>query len=267
MGDFSVLQIILVMIVAFIAAIDQFSFLESLYQPIVLAPIVGAILGKPEIGLLVGGTYQLISIGSMPVGGAQPPNVIVGGIMATVFAISSDMEVNAAVGLAVPFALFGQYAVTLTFTFMAPMMAVADKHAENANPKGIATVNYLSMAILGTLFAVIVAIGLVSGNTIGKVLAEQSYNLSWLMAGLDVAGGMMKYVGFAVLMKIMISGDLWAFYFLGFGLAVVISNIPAVAGAALLILTMVGAAIAISDFQTNVRFSKIGTVGGDDDGI
>lgn len=84
---------------------------------------------------MVGGTYQLISIGSMPVGGAQPPNVIIGGIMATVFAVSSNMPVDSAVGLAVPFALFGQYAVTLTFTLMAPMMAVADKHAEDANPK------------------------------------------------------------------------------------------------------------------------------------
>ena len=265
--DFTIVQIILVMLVTFVAAIDQFSFLESLYQPIVLAPVVGAILGNAELGLAVGGTYQLISIGSMPVGGAQPPNVIVGGVMATVFAITSGLQPEAAVGLAVPFALLGQYAVTLTFTFMAPMMAVADKHAKNANPKGIAQVNYLSMAILGGLFSVIVAIGLVSGQGIGKVLAAQTYNLSWLMAGLDVAGGMMKYVGFAILMKIMLSGDLWMFYFLGFGLAVLVSNIPNVSGAALVLLTIIGATIALSDYQQNVRFANVSTSGGDEDGI
>ena len=49
---FSFLQIVLVMVVTFIAAIDQFSFLESLYQPIVMGPVVGAILGdmNTEIG-------------------------------------------------------------------------------------------------------------------------------------------------------------------------------------------------------------------------
>lgn len=265
--NFSFIQILLVMIVTFIAAIDQFSFLESLYQPIVLAPIVGAILGDLNTGLVVGGTYQLISIGSMPVGGAQPPNVIIGGIMATVFAVSSNMPVDSAVGLAVPFALFGQYAVTLTFTLMAPMMAVADKHAEDANPKGIAQVNYLAMAILGSLFAIIVAIGLVSGQALGQKLAASSYELSWLMAGLDAAGGMMRYVGFAVLMRIMISGDLWAFYFLGFGLAVIVSNVPNVGGAALLLLTFIGAAIAITDFNNNRKMKNLESMGGEEDGI
>src|SRR5690554_6951137 len=266
--NFTTIQIILVMIVTFIAAIDQFSFLESLYQPIVLAPIVGAILGDAGTGLAVGGTYQLISIGSMPVGGAQPPNVIIGGIMATVFAVSSGMAVDSAVGLAVPFALFGQYAVTLTFTFMAPMMAVADNHAKNANPKGIVQVNLLAMAILGSLFAIIVAIGMVSGEALGTALAARSYEWSWLMAGLDAAGGMMRYVGFAVLMKIMLSGDLWAFYFLGFGLAVTVSSVPGLGGSALLLLTFVGAAIAINDFNTNKKIRQLeDNAGGESDGI
>ena len=42
----------------------------------------------------------------MPVGGAQPPNAVIGGIMATVLAISLKLEPAAAVGAAVPFALF-----------------------------------------------------------------------------------------------------------------------------------------------------------------
>ena len=62
---FSFLQIVLVMVVTFIAAIDQFSFLESLYQPIVMGPVVGAILGDMNTGLIVGGSYQLMMIGKM----------------------------------------------------------------------------------------------------------------------------------------------------------------------------------------------------------
>lgn len=70
MSSFSIIQYLLVFIVTFIVAIDQFSFLESLYQPIVVGPVIGAILGDMKTGLVVGGTYQLIQIGSMPVGGS-----------------------------------------------------------------------------------------------------------------------------------------------------------------------------------------------------
>ena len=31
------------------------------------------------------------------------------------------------------------------------------------------------------------------------------------MAGLDAAGGAMKFVGFAILMKVMMSGEMWGF--------------------------------------------------------
>lgn len=105
-------SVALVFIVTFVAAIDQFNFLESLYQPIVTGAVIGLILGDLNTGLLVGGTYQLMTIGNMPIGGAQPPNAVIGGIMAAILAIATGLEPNAAVGLAIPFALLGQLGVT-----------------------------------------------------------------------------------------------------------------------------------------------------------
>ena len=89
---FSAIQIILVFAWVFIVAIDQFDLLESLYQPIVSGAVIGAILGDLPTGLVVGGTYQLMTIGNMPVGGAQPPNAVIGGVMAVVFAIASGLD-------------------------------------------------------------------------------------------------------------------------------------------------------------------------------
>ena len=71
--EYSIIQIALVFVVTFIAAIDQFDFLESLYQPIVTGAVIGLILGDLNTGLLVGGTYQLMTIGNMPIGGASSP--------------------------------------------------------------------------------------------------------------------------------------------------------------------------------------------------
>ena len=277
MEHITIIQAILVFVVAFIMGIDQFSFLESLYQPIVTCPIIGAILGNFELGIVVGGAYQLIQIGSMPIGGAQPPNAILGGIMATVFAVSLNMEatadgVGAAMGLAIPFAVFGQYAVTLTFTIMSGMMAKADKCAENADTVGIRNINFTEMAILGTLFGLLAVAGLYGGSALGNTLKDLSYTYSWVMAGLDAAGGAMKFVGFAILMKVMMSNEMWGFLLAGFVMALLCSANSSTAGATLILCAFVGVAIAIYDFtmHTKIRESagmSASNMGGDSDGI
>ena len=266
---FSAIQIILVFVWVFIVAIDQFDLLESLYQPIVSGAVIGAILGDLPTGLVVGGTYQLMTIGNMPVGGAQPPNAVIGGVMAVVFAIASGLDTTAAVGLAVPFALIGQYMVTLLFTVMSPMMSVADKMADKADTKGIVRLNYLAMAALGTLFAVVCTIGLIGGAAMGNALQAAFDAVPWLMTGLSAAGGMMRFVGFATLLRIMMSNDHWGIYFTGFAIATIIGYIPALSGSALLLIAFIGIALALSDFQTNVAIRNCAGNGngGDDDGI
>jgi len=269
--DFNIVQILLVAVFAFIAAIDQFSFLESLYQPIVSGAVIGATLGDLQTGLIVGGTYQLMTIGNMPVGGAQPPNAVIGGIMAVVFAISSKLDPAAAVGLAVPFALIGQYYVTLLFTIMSPLMAKADKYADEANPKGIERINYLAMAALGAFFALVVVIGLIGGSAAGEWLSATSEKYAWFMNGLSAAGKMMRYVGFATLLRIMFSNDLWGIYFAGFALATIIGKIEGLSGSALLIIALIGIAVCLYDFQINVKMksatANVGIGGDDEDGI
>lgn len=272
MFDFNIVQIILVAIVGFICGIDQFSFLESIYEPVVLGPIVGLILGNLEIGIVVGGAYELVAMGSMPVGGAQPPNKIIGVIMAITFAVSMRLSadsVGVAIGLAIPFAILGQYAVTLTFTIMSPLMSRMDKAAENADPKGIERLNYLSMLIMGTLFAVISVVGLTAGSSTGELLQQAAKDYSWIMAGLDAAGGMMRFVGFAILLKVMMAPDLWGYFLVGFGFAAIIGNIPQISGATLLLVAFFGIAIAINDYLTNVKIkNSIGSSeGGFTDGI
>ena len=267
--QFNAIQIILVAVWAFIVGIDQFDFLESLYQPIVTGAVIGAILGDLQTGLVVGGTYQLMTIGNMPVGGAQPPNAIIGGIMATVFAIGSGLEPAAAVGLGVPFALFGQYMITLVFTVMSPLMSTADKMAEKGDTKGIVRLNYLAMGALGLLFAVVCVGGLLGGTALGTTLQAISDKYGWIMDGLGAAGGMMRFVGFAILLRIMLSNELWGIYFAGFTLATVVGYVPGLSGSALLLVAFVGIAIALNDFQTRVaiRQNAGNGNGGDEDGI
>ena len=263
----NVIEIALLAVATFIFAIDQFSLTELIYRPIIACPIIGAILGDFNTGLVVGGTYELMMVGNMPVGGAQPPNAVLGGIVAMVFAVESGFTVEEALGASVIFAVFGQYVVTLTFTTMSAFMAKADKAAEEANPKGIAQVNYISMAILGCLFAVLAVVAYVGGTAMAAPLQAFSENFSWFMGGLGAAGGMMRYVGFGILLKIMLANDMWGIYFAGFAAAAVLGNIPATSGATLLLVALIGVAIAINDFTTNVKLASCEGNGGVSDGI
>lgn len=262
----NIVEIVLLAIVTFFFAIDQFSLTEIVYRPIIACPIIGAILGDVNTGLVVGGTYELMMVGNMPVGGAQPPNAVLGSVVAMIFAVKAKMDINAALGACMIFATFGQYVVTLTFTIMSGLMAKADKAANEANPKGITAVCNTSMAILGTLFAVIAILAYVGGTAASGALQSLSENASWFMGGLSVAGGMMRFVGFAVLLKIMLSNDLWGWLLGGFATALLFGNVEATASACLILVAFIGVAIALLDFKITSIETKAAQ-GGVSDGI
>lgn len=262
----NIVEIVLLAIVTFFFAIDQFSLTEIVYRPIIACPIIGAILGDVNTGLVVGGTYELMMVGNMPVGGAQPPNAVLGSVVAMIFAVKAKMDINAALGACMIFATFGQYVVTLTFTIMSGLMAKADKAANEANPKGITAVLNTSMAILGTLFAVIAILAYVGGTAASGALQSLSENASWFMGGLSVAGGMMRFVGFAVLLKIMLSNDLWGWLLAGFACALLFGNVEATASACLILVAFIGVAIALLDFKITSIETKAAQ-GGVSDGI
>lgn len=262
----NIVEIVLLAIVTFFFAIDQFSLTEIVYRPIIACPIIGAILGDVNTGLIVGGTYELMMVGNMPVGGAQPPNAVLGSVVAMIFAVKAKMDINAALGACMIFATFGQYVVTLTFTIMSGLMAKADKAANEANPKGITAVLNTSMAILGTLFAVIAILAYVGGIAASGALQTLSEKASWFMGGLSAAGGMMRFVGFAVLLKIMLSNDLWGWLLGGFATALLFGNVEATASACLILVAFIGVAIALLDFKITSIETKAAQ-GGVSDGI
>lgn len=265
MGDINVIELVLLAIVTFIFAIDQFSLTELIYRPMIACPIIGVILGDPATGLAIGGTYELMMVGNMPIGGAQPPNAVLGGIVAMVFAVKAHMDINTALGACMIFATFGQYVVTLVFTATSALMAKADKAAAEANPKGITACLNIHMGGLGLLFAVIAIVAYVGGTAAAPALESFATKFSWVMAGLGAAGAMMRFVGFSILMKIMMAADLWGWLLAGFALVQLFGGLEATASAALILVAFVGIAIALLDFRINSLAKN--AEGGMSDGI
>ncbi|MDU7303954.1 MAG: PTS mannose/fructose/sorbose/N-acetylgalactosamine transporter subunit IIC [Escherichia coli] len=104
--EISLLQAFALGIIAFIAGLDMFNGLTHMHRPVVLGPLVGLVLGDLHTGILTGGTLELVWMGLAPLAGAQPPNVIIGTIVGTAFAITTGVKPDVAVGVAVPFAFY-----------------------------------------------------------------------------------------------------------------------------------------------------------------
>ena len=95
--EISLLQAFALGILAFIAGLDMFNGLTHMHRPVVLGPLVGLILGDLHTGILTGGTLELVWMGLAPLAGAQPPNVIIGTIVGTTFAITTGVKPEVAV--------------------------------------------------------------------------------------------------------------------------------------------------------------------------
>ncbi|MEY8351375.1 PTS N-acetylgalactosamine transporter subunit IIC [Bacillus cereus] len=243
MDNHMLLQALLVAIWAGIAGIDLFNGLFHIHRPIVTGVIIGLIFGDVTTGVITGAAIELVWAGMVPLAGAQPPNVVIGGIIGTSFAILTGQEPKVAIGIAVPFAVAVQACITLMFTAFSPVMHKADQYAQEANTKGIERINYLGILTLFIFYFVIAFLPIYFGAEAAKGVVETLPK--WLISGLGVAGGMMAAIGFAMLLKIMLKKQYVAFLILGF-ILVTYMKMPVIAVA------LIGVAIALYDyFKTN----------------
>lgn len=236
------MEAVLIALWAGIIGIDLYNGLTHIHRPVVTGLVVGLILDDVTTGLIVGGTLELIWMGMVPLAGAQPPNVVIGGTIGTAFGIIAGQDPNIAVGVAVPFAVAMQGLVTLLFTAFAPVMHKADQFALHANTKGIEWINYLGLSIHFVFNALIAFLPIYFGAEQARIYVEQVPQ--WIIDGLSIAGGIMPAIGFAMLLKIMMKLEYVMFFIIGFVLAAYL-KMP------ILAIALIGLAIAMYDFYQN----------------
>lgn len=249
------MQAILVGIWAGIAGIDMFNGLTHIHRPIVTGAIIGLILGDLKTGLIVGGTLELVWAGMVPLAGAQPPNVVIGGVIGSAFAILTGVKPTVAVGIAVPFAVAVQGLITLLFTIFSPVAHTMDKKAEEADTKALNRIAWLEPAILFIGYFIIAFLPIFFGAN--KAQAFVQWVPQWILTGLQFAGGIMPAVGFAMLLKIMWKIEYAPFFAGGFIMAAY-GKLP------ILAVAIIGAAIAGYDYfktgNSNVNSSSTSDV-------
>lgn len=212
-------------------------------RPIVMASLVGFALGDLRTGIMTGATLELIWLGAFPVGASCPPEMVSGAIIGTSFVIKSGGEPSAAIALAVPVAtLVLMIKNGLRVLITSPVFcAYADKCAAAGDAKGVERTEKIGWAFEIISLSTIVAVSYYLGSPIiTDVIAAVP---AFINHGLQIATGIIPAIGFAMLVKMIISKDVAAFFFGGFLLSAYL-NVP-VFGVALMACVIVSVILTI----------------------
>lgn len=219
-------QAILIFLVALLGYLNSFFGSSNIGRPMIMATLVGLVLGDMTTGIMVGAILELVWLGAFPIGASNPPDYTSGAIIGAAYVITTGADAASAVLLAVPVATL----VSLLWNFMmmslVPLMgAKADAYAERGNEKGVEAMHYLATFAQAIPLALIVALGFFFGmpvieNVVNSIPA-------WLTTGLDYATGIIPAIGFAMIARMIINKQLACFLFLGFLLAAYL-NLPVI---------------------------------------
>ena len=172
------------------------------------------------------------------------------------------MNVGAAIALAVPLAAAGQVLTIFVRTITVFFRQLADKYADEANMRGIEMCHFAGLILQALCVALpAVAIALIAGSdTVNNALASIPEAITH---GLQVAGGFIVVVGYAMVINMMNAQKLMVYFFLGFLIAV-FTDVNLVGFGAL------GAVLAyfhIRDMQKDIAIEEVAKTGGGGGGV
>lgn len=223
--------IIILCLYTAIGVLDQISIQIGPYTPLFAATVTGLVMGDLKMGLMIGATLQLMTLGVATYGGATIPDFLSGAIMGTAYAIISGKGAEYGIGVALPIGLLLTQLDILGRMINTFFQHRADKYAEEGNYKGVERSNIYGM--FPWIFSRIIPV------FIGLVFGEKVVNLInhmipiWVMNGLKAAGAILPAMGIAILMRYLPIKKYWPYFLIGFVLMAYGAKFFSVLGVAL----------------------------------
>lgn len=213
----SALQIILVLIIAAIAGMGSVLDEFQTHRPLVACTLVGLVLGDIQTGIILGGTLEMLALGWMNIGAAMAPDAAMASVISTVLVISAHQDIAKGIAIAIPIAAAGQVFTIFARTLSVGLQHKADKYAEEGNFAGIDMCHIGGLVIQALRVAIpALIVCLMSVDTVTAMLDQIPEVIT---RGLQVAGGFIVVVGYAMVMNMMQAKYLMPFFFLGFVVA------------------------------------------------
>lgn len=216
----SAISIVLVIIVAFLAGmegvLDEFQF----HQPLVACTLIGLVTGQLEAGIILGGTLQMIALGWANIGAAVAPDAALASVASAIILVlggQGTAGVSTAIAVAIPLAVAGLFLTMVVRTLSVACVHRMDAAAEKANFKGVELWHIIAIAMQGLRIAIPAgALLFIPATTVQKFLTSMP---AWLTDGMAIGGGMVVAVGYAMVINMMATKEVWPFFAIGFCVA------------------------------------------------
>lgn len=214
----SAVQMILVILVALVAGMASVLDERQFHRPLVACTLMGLVLGDLHTGVILGGSLELIALGWMNVGAAMAPDAALASTISAVVVIASGQGVAEGIAIAVPLAAAGQVLTIFVRTINVFFQHQADNFAAKANFRGVELMHFTALLLQGLRVAIPTAVvAAVSGTNAVKNALDAIPDV--VTGGLQVAGGFIVVVGYAMVINMMQAKALMPFFFLGFVVA------------------------------------------------
>jgi len=220
--DINIVQMLLVVIVAFLAGmegiLDQFQF----HQPVIACTLIGLVTGNLVPCLILGGTLQMIALGWANIGAAVAPDAALASVASAIILVlggQGTAGVGSAIAIAVPLAVAGLLLTIFCRTIATIFVHFMDAAAREGDIAKVEMWHIIAICMQGVRIAIpaalILAIGAGPISTILKAMPI------WLTGGLAIGGGMVVAVGYAMVINMMATKEVWPFFAIGFVLATI----------------------------------------------
>lgn len=218
----SFISMVLVVIVAFLAGmegiLDEFQF----HQPLVACTLIGLVTGNLEAGIILGGSLQMIALGWANIGAAVAPDAALASVASAIILVLGGQGVKgvpSAIAIAVPLAVAGLVLTMVVRTLAVPIVHFMDGAAEKGNIRGVEMWHIIAVCMQGVRIAIPAAALLVIPADIVQGALESMP--AWLSDGMAIGGGMVVAVGYAMVINMMATREVWPFFAIGFAVAAI----------------------------------------------
>ncbi|MBO0454170.1 PTS mannose/fructose/sorbose transporter subunit IIC [Candidatus Enterococcus murrayae] len=214
------ISMVLVVIVAFLAGmegiLDEFQF----HQPLVACTLIGLVTGNLEAGIVLGGSLQMIALGWANIGAAVAPDAALASVASAIILVLGGQGVkgvSSAIAIAVPLAVAGLFLTMIVRTLAVPIVHFMDAAAEKGEMRKVEMWHIIAVCMQGVRIAIpAAALLVIPADTVRGFLESMP---AWLTDGMAIGGGMVVAVGYAMVINMMATKEVWPFFAIGFAIA------------------------------------------------
>lgn len=218
----SVISIILVVLIAFLAGIegilDEFQF----HQPLIACTLIGLVTGNLTACIILGGTLQMIALGWANIGAAVAPDAALASVASAIILVLGGQGVAgipSAIAIAIPLAVAGLFLTMIVRTLAVPIVHLMDRAAEKGNIRSVEWLHISAICMQGIRIAIpAAALLFIPADSVQSFLESMP---AWLTDGMAIGGGMVVAVGYALVINMMATKEVWPFFVIGFVVAAI----------------------------------------------